>query len=190
MNILIIGAGGIGSYTIAHLDKLIQHEQIKDVNIECADDDTVELKNILYQNFTPEDIDDYKTDALAFRYVNIDLYTNKRIGLDDLNHYNLVVLCADNNIIRRHAYQNFIKHQVPFIDSRSNGTTVGIYSSNTPEYLSTIDDTDESSSCQHPWQIAKNEIELGNVIISSILAQSILSYCRTKRLPIDYMHNF
>jgi len=190
MRILIVGAGGIGSYVIEHLDKLIQHEQIKNVNIEVVDDDTVELKNILYQNFTSEDIDDYKTDALSFRYVNIDTYTNKRVAEPDLKVYDLVILCADNNIIRKDAYRNYLSCKIPFIDARSNGTTVGIYSSATINYLSTIDETEESSSCQHPWQIAKNEIELGNVVIAAILSQHILRYCRTKKLPIDYMHNF
>jgi len=190
MKIALIGAGGIGSYTIAHLDKLIQHEQIKDVYIECFDDDTVELKNILYQKFEADDIQDHKIDALAFRYVNVSQYTNKRASINDLYGYDLIVLCVDNNIIRRHAHENFVKNRIPFIDARSNGKTVGIYSSNTQDYLNTIDDTDKSTSCQHPYQIEKNEIELGNVIIAAIVTQSILSYCRTKKLPIDYMHNF
>jgi len=186
---IIIGAGGIGSFTAHHLDRLIDLNQIKDMSFDCYDDDKVELKNILYQNFVSSDIGSYKTSALEFRYLNLKFIT-KRIKLDDLNKYDLVVLCADNNIIRREAYENYVQNKIPFIDSRANGKTIGIFSSDTENYLDTIDESTGSFSCQNPFQIDKKEIEYGNVIVAAALAQCILNYSRYNKLPNDMILNF
>jgi len=180
-----VGCGGIGSYLAQHLDRLIEINQIKDMSFTFYDDDKVELKNILYQNFKSSDIDSYKTKALSDRYFNIE-FKNKRLDNTDLESSNLVILCADNNIIRRHAWNTWERKKVQFIDSRANGKAIGIFSSDTVNYLDTISNDTKSSSCQNPFQIAKKEIEYGNVVIASILAQNILSYSRTKKLPIDF----
>ena len=50
-NVLIIGAGGIGSFMIPLLDKVNLYD------ITVYDPDIVELKNITYQNFTKIDIE-------------------------------------------------------------------------------------------------------------------------------------
>lgn len=181
----VIGCGGIGSYLAYHLDKLIELNQIKDMKFKFYDDDVVELKNILYQNFKSSDIDSLKTKALSMRYFNID-FCNKRLDHTDLEDCDLAILCADNNIIRRHAWNTWERHKIPFIDSRANGRAVGIFSSNTPKYLSTISNDTKPSSCQNPFQLAKKEIEYGNVVIASILAQVVLNYSRTHKLPIDF----
>ena len=46
--VLVIGAGGIGSFLIPLLDKVELY------NITVADPDKVERKNLPYQNFTEE----------------------------------------------------------------------------------------------------------------------------------------
>lgn len=186
---LVIGSGGIGSYLAQHLDRLIELKQIKDMKFTFYDDDKVELKNILYQNFETKDIDSYKIDALSYRYFNLK-FENKRAVLEDLKDSDLIVLCADNNIIRRYAYLNYTTRHTPFIDSRANGKTIGIFSSDTDNYLDTIDNSSESFSCQNPFQIEKKEIEYGNVIVAAALAQCILNYNRNKKLPNDLILNF
>lgn len=190
MNVAIIGCGGIGSYFIGILDKLIETEQLKGYEFECFDDDKVETKNIIYQNFEAADIDEFKTEALGYRYVNINKYTSKRVSYDDISGYQLIILCADNSIIRKHAYNLYSNRGTRFIDARSNGRTVGIFTSNTDNYLDTVADTEESFSCQYPYQLEKKEIELGNVIIAGVLAQGLLNFKRTGNLPADFVHNF
>lgn len=185
VKVKVIGCGGIGSYLAYHIDRLIEIKQIKNMGFTFYDNDIVELKNILYQNFKSSDIDSNKTDALALRYYNVEFQT-QRLDQKDLADSNLIILCADNNLIRRDAWANWIKNGIPFIDSRANGKAIGIYSSNTTDYLNTISNDDKPSSCQNPFQIAKKEIEYGNVVIASILAQNILSYNRNYKLPIDF----
>lgn len=181
----MIGCGGIGSYLAHHLDRLIELNQIKGAKFTFFDDDNVELKNILYQNFETSDIDSLKTTALSFKYFNLN-FKCKRLSLEDLSNYSLIVLCADNNVIRADAYENWVIRKIPFIDARANGKAIGIFSSNTEKYKDTLSSDTKSSSCQNPFQIAKKEIEYGNVVIASVLAQTILTYSRHGRLPIDF----
>jgi len=188
MKIAVIGAGGIGSYLAGHLDKLVELDQIKSSKYIFFDDDIVELKNMLYQNFNETDIDEKKADALSMKYFNLEFRT-QRLVKSDLNGYNLIVLCADNNIIRREAWSNWEENNIPFIDSRANGRAVGIFSSDTENYLKTIDKSSDSSSCQNPFQIEKKEIEYGNVVIAAYLAQCLLNFDRKKSLPSDFMVN-
>lgn len=191
MNIQCIGAGGIGSFYAAHIDRLISSNQISG-NIHkfhFYDFDKVETKNILYQNFEPSDVDSYKTDALCYRYLNIE-FKNIKVEFEHFKDFDLIILCADNNIIRREVYENWIKNKIPFIDSRANGKTVGIFSSDTENYLSTIDESTGSSSCQNPFQIERGEVEYGNVVIASCLAQVTLDYIRNNKLPNDFIHMF
>jgi hypothetical protein len=184
INCAVIGSGGIGSYLAAHIDRLLDLNQIKGIKFTFFDDDKVEKKNILYQNFKACDIDSYKTEALEYRFPYLK-FKNKRLSIKDLVSFDMLILCADNNIIRREAWQNYKDYKIPFIDSRANGKTVGIFSSDTENYMDTIDNSSESTSCQNPFQIAKEEIEFGNVVIAAILAQCILNYSRTKKLPKD-----
>jgi len=189
MKCACIGCGGIGSFFAQHINRLIDCKQISGVNFVFYDDDKVEKKNILYQNFLPKNIGSLKTEALEFEYLNI-AFEAKRIALTNLKGFDLIVLCADNNLIRRETYEAHRRWGIPFIDARANGRTVGIFSSDTVDYLNTIDSSTESQSCQNPFQIAKEEIELGNVIIAAVLAQTVLSYTRTKNLPNDFIAHF
>lgn len=188
MKVGVIGCGGIGSYFAQHIDNLIELKQLND-SFTFFDDDTVEKKNILYQNFEPGDVDSTKVDALELRYFNLQ-YRNKRCELNDLKEFDLVILCADNNKIRRHAWNAWTGWKIPFIDSRANGKVIGIFSSDTKDYLNTIDDSDESQSCQNPFQIEKQEIEYGNVVVAAALAQTVLGYVRKNKLPNDLMISF
>ena len=190
MRVLIIGAGGIGSYFVQTVDNLMDNEQFPDDwEFTVVDDDKVELKNIRYQNFESSQIDEYKVHALEEEYINLE-YEVKRVDLNDIKEYDLVVICADNNVIRRYAWQNWEENGIPFIDSRSNGRAVGLYSSDTEDYTDTLSESTESFSCQFPYQLEKNEIELGNRIIAQVLAQSLVNYARHNKLPVNFTHIF
>ncbi len=188
INCLIVGAGGIGSYLAQHLDKLIELDQIKNSKYTFYDDDVVEIKNMWYQNFDENDVDDLKVDALSFKYFHL-AFKNKRLIEEDLKNNDLIILCADNNIIRKATWYNWVNNKIPFIDSRANGRAFGIFSNETRNYLNTIDNSTSSSSCQNPFQLAKKEIEYGNVVVAAYLAQCLLNYDRKKILPVDFMIN-
>ena len=189
MKVGVIGCGGIGSYFVQHVDRLIELKQIPDMKFTFFDDDIVETKNILYQNFEPCDVDSKKVEALELRYFNVE-FSDKRCNQKHLSEFELVILCADNNLIRREAYNNFIENKIPFIDARANGKVIGVYSSDTPDYISTIDDSSKPQSRQNPFQIARKEIEYGNVVVAAALAQAVLNFHRKEKLPNDLLISF
>ena len=53
--LLIIGAGGIGSYLASFLERISERRQAL-YDITIYDDDKVEEKNLSYQNFNVEDV--------------------------------------------------------------------------------------------------------------------------------------
>jgi molybdopterin/thiamine biosynthesis adenylyltransferase len=181
----VIGCGGIGSYLAEHLDKMKKLKQIHNA-ITFYDDDTVSMKNLKYQNFRVKDVDVPKTEALKTRLLNID-FINKRISKPlNISTKALIVICADNNEIRRTVFESGIN----FIDARANGRSVGLFSIKTHGYLSTVSEDNSPKSCQHDFQINKGEIEYGNIIVAAMLTQAVLSYCRNEKFPFDSIITF
>ena len=189
MKICVIGCGGIGSFTAQFVDRLLKYNQLENCEITFYDDDTIEHKNLMYQNFENSELGDFKTEALEFKYDNIK-YISRRVEKSMLNKYELFILCVDNNPIRRDVYDHCKNSYKKFIDARANGRQVGIFSSDTENYLDTLSKSDDSHSCQLEYQIKAHKVELGNVIIASILTQHILTYVRTSELPFDYIATF
>ena len=60
--VLVIGAGGIGSFLIPILART------KLYNITVADPDIVEKKNLPYQNYEEEDVGVNKSTVMSVRY--------------------------------------------------------------------------------------------------------------------------
>ena len=67
VKIILIGAGGTGGYILPHLYRIAYSLQ-RPVRIIVCDGDIVEQKNIVRQNFAPQDIGLNKAKALAERY--------------------------------------------------------------------------------------------------------------------------
>lgn len=94
--VLIIGAGGVTSWFLPQLIKLYYNFLIKrnanalpehqqSVNIVLVDGDICETKNLLRQNFIPEDVNSNKAKVLSERYSNI--YENVKVSYIDKYMY-------------------------------------------------------------------------------------------------------
>lgn len=70
VQILIIGAGGTGGYVIPQLYR-IAYASKRNCRIIIADGDIVEEKNLIRQNFSPNDIGENKAAVLAERYAEV-----------------------------------------------------------------------------------------------------------------------
>ncbi len=62
---LMIGAGGIGSYLIPLLDKTKIYDMV------VADPDNVEKKNLTYQNFSPKENEMNKASVMSWNYESV-----------------------------------------------------------------------------------------------------------------------
>ncbi len=127
INIVQIGCGGTGSWVVPLASKLINNVRLRlpdrvKIHYKLVDDDVVEERNILRQNFSDWDIGKSKAQSLVNRYVydfkDVRAYTFKirsRDNLcllgeeDDSNGLMIILGCVDNNKTRHSIYKT-LKH--------------------------------------------------------------------------------
>jgi molybdopterin/thiamine biosynthesis adenylyltransferase len=184
MRLLILGAGGTGSWFIEELCKSIDQEQI-DPNIEItvADNDTVELDQIRYQNFVCDEAGLNKAQALAERFKPFGITAiNKRIKtVSQLKGYDFVILCVDNDTTRELVINYAFSKNIEFLDLRADGRRISAF----PKMLTRegnlkLVDADDATcySCQDPASLRLGRIDKGNRIVAIIGVQMLLNHLR------------
>lgn len=176
--VLIIGAGGIGSFLIPLLDKVGMYA------ITVADPDKVELKNVTYQNFTDSEVNMYKVLAMEQRY---SISPNKYPILTEkqMQGYDLVISCVDNLGLRRTMYNTSIK----WLDLRAQGRTAALVSHNADPkmYEMLLAGKDGSFSCQgDSWDGSNKGVHFMQVAIAGLGAQWIQRWFNDEDVQ-DYM---
>jgi len=165
--VLVIGAGGIGSFLIPLLDKVGLY------SITVADPDKVETKNLPYQNFTEEDVGENKASIMGNRYRSIiggsqyPILTEKQ-----MQGYDLVVCCVDNLSVRRTLYNT----KINWLDLRAQGRNAALVSCLAdPKMYDTLLAGEEGSfSCQgDSWDGSNKGVHFMQVAIAGLGAQWI-----------------
>ena len=165
--VLIIGAGGIGSFLIPLLNKTGLYK------ITVNDPDIIEKKNISYQNFEVDEIEVKKVIAMQNRYKSVVkaepflVLTEKQI-----KGYDLVVCCADNLDVRRLLYRSLTQ----WLDLRAQGRNGAFISYKTPKDMfdTVLTGPSGSFSCQtNEWEGEKEAIHFTHVAIAGMAAQWI-----------------
>ena len=165
--ILIIGAGGIGSYLIPLLN------QTKLYDITVADPDIVETKNLTYQNFVDDEVGQNKAGAMGSRYTSIS-FSNRYPILTEkqMKGYDLVVCCVDNLGVRRTLYNTTLK----WLDLRAQGRN-GAYVSHRADpkmYDTLLAGPEGSFSCQgDSWDGTAKAVHFMQVVIAGMGAEWI-----------------
>jgi len=194
--LLIVGQGGIGSVLSGHLHALEEIEQINDLHVTVCDDDLVELKNIKYQNFGPEDVTDFKVESISARY-GFKALNKKITSEEDLKGYDCIVSAVDNVKFRKLLFEFVDKNpKIYWIDLRSEGRSVAAFTKskkNTLEkMLETLPkdgDDSEGGSCQLKFELENNIIQQGNKIIAVIGSQMILNWLRKETNMPEFIQN-
>jgi len=195
MKILVVGAGGIGSWLIPRLARLDQYRQLGDCSLVVADYDEVETKNLPYQNFELDEILDSKAMCLDARYDVIGQH-EKIETHDQLRPFDIIMCAVDNPKLRRLVYEHCDGDEGKyFIDLRSEGTAVWGITSDAGWTLDQLNatlgsDDEEDRSCQLKYQLDAGIIELGNPIIAEIGAQWLLNRLRNKANSQVYSQRF
>ena len=182
LKVAIIGCGGIGSYFVRSLSEVIKKDisgftKLNPMGIDLIDFDLVEEKNLSYQNFDIEHIGSLKAEVLeeqtGFKAIEEEI---SEIHIDDLNEYDLIVLCVDNNEVRQVVYNSGIK----FLDLRASGKTFMAYltEKGDKEYLDLTVDTGAKGGCQREEDLEDRHIQFGNRIIAEIGIQILADYLR------------
>ena len=165
--VLIIGAGGIGSHLIPCLARTKMYK------LTVFDPDTVETKNLTYQNFRLGDVEEFKATVMKDRWLSaIEAEPYKVLTKRQIEGYDLVVCCADNLVVRQMLYKTDIK----WLDLRAQGRNGLLVSfEEDPKILSMLNvGPDGSFSCQgDAWDGSAGDIHFTHVAIAGMGAQWI-----------------
>ena len=186
----VIGGGGIGSFLLRDLVRLQKTNQLIRVdgtgyNTIIYDEDDVEQKNILYQDFGDEDILEPKAKVLGERHSipYMEMFVENVADIISTEH-DIVVCCVDNAKFRSHLYEWQTGVSNFWVDLRSHGRIVVRIcrdKKNNLDYLmSTLPEEEEDGdgSCQRAIDLEKGIIQMGNRVIATIGCQTILNYLR------------
>jgi|TARA_Y100000114_G_scaffold44103_1_gene39707 D-arabinose 1-dehydrogenase-like Zn-dependent alcohol dehydrogenase len=179
--ILVIGAGGIGSFLIQFLNK------VKLYDITVADPDKVEEKNIPYQNFGNGHIGHNKAEVMKNNYYkSVSKATPYPILTEkQMQGYDLVVCCVDNLGVRRTLYNTSLK----WLDLRAQGRNAALVShkANPEMYDMLLAGDDRSYSCQgDSWDGTNKNVHFMQVAIAGLGAQWIQRWFNEEQVR-EYM---
>lgn len=183
--VLIIGAGGIGSFLTPLLDKVGLYD------ISIADPDKVETKNLPYQNFRHPEVGQNKAQVIGERYGNSVNFSSPYPILTEkqLSGYDLVVCCVDNLGLRKTLY----KSKVKWLDLRAQGRNCAMvsYKADPAMYDSLLaGDSSRSFSCQgDSWDGSTKGVHFMQVAIAGIGAQWIQRWFNDEEVPDFRMVN-
>jgi molybdopterin/thiamine biosynthesis adenylyltransferase len=193
MKMLIIGAGGVGSWFAEELLRQIENGQLRFRDlIDIADNDVVEIKQVMYQNFRENEVGENKAIAIAkrckaFGEVEVFRAIPERIEREEqLKGYDFFVLCADNERTRELVIKYCHENKKEFIDLRANGRRIfAMPKVSLKENLKFVDEDDgEEYSCQDEESLKRKQIDVGNKIVAYIGVQMLLNFFRNKKNKI------
>jgi len=167
--VLVIGAGGIGSFLIPLLDKVGLYD------ITVADPDKVETKNIPYQNFQQTDVGGNKALVMKDHYSLSKAIVYPILTEKQMKGYDLVICCVDNLGLRRTLYNTKIK----WLDLRAQGRNGAVVShkADIKMYESLLSGSDGSFSCQgDSWNGTNEGVQFMQVVVAGLGAQWIQKY--------------
>jgi len=167
--VLVIGAGGIGSFLIPLLDKVGLYD------ITVADPDKVETKNIPYQNFQVTDVGNNKALVMKDHYSLTKAIIYPILTEKQMKGYDLVICCVDNLGLRKTLYNTKIK----WLDLRAQGRNGAVVShkADIKMYESLLSGSDGSFSCQgDSWNGTNEGVQFMQVVVAGLGAQWIQKY--------------
>lgn len=189
--ILVIGAGGIGSFLIPVLDRVGLYD------ITVADPDKVEKKNLPYQNFDALPIGMPNFQGTNPIGMNKAQYMNKYSSVNvctpypvltgaQMIGYDLVICCVDNIGLRRTMYNC---DNLKWLDLRAQGRNAAMiaYTADPKMYDSLLAGEERSFSCQgDSWDGSNKGVHFMQVAIAGLGAQWVQRWFNEEEVR-DYM---
>lgn len=182
----IAGAGGIGSNLLAILfDYGFNRKQFdySAVDVDIYDDDVVDLKNLLHQNFKMEDISKHKVKVLEDKYVVNGI--TKFMDEKDFKKYDVIFSCVDSMEFRRKLYNYSFENKTKlfWIDGRCTSRQGAIFNSNVAEaeLKKYITEDDIRGGCLLNYEKEQNISHTIPLVVAGMMVQTFLNFLRGER---------
>lgn len=186
----IAGAGGIGSHLAGMIyDFGVNRNQfpVTDYHIDIFDDDTVDFKNLLHQNYRDEDLNELKVQSLANRFPVFNPQV-RFMEVKDFGNYDLIFCGVDSMVFRKQLYEwsweN--KDKAFWIDGRCTSRQGCVFNkSNSKAKLERyLSDSQERTGCLHKFEKEQNTAHALPIIVAGMMLQVFLNYIRgVEQLP-------
>jgi len=183
--IAIAGAGGIGSNLLAILfDYGFNRKQFdySSIDVDIYDDDVVDIKNLLHQNFKLEDISKPKVKVLEDKYIvnGITRFMEEK----DFKKYDVIFSCVDSMEFRRTLY-NYAsgKSKLFWIDGRCTSRQGAIFNSqlDAADLQKYITKDDIRGGCLLNFEKENNVSHTLPLVVAGMMVQSFLNYIRGEK---------
>jgi molybdopterin/thiamine biosynthesis adenylyltransferase len=180
----IAGAGGIGSNLLAvFFDYGFNRKQFDyaSLQVDIFDDDTVDLKNLLHQNFKLEDVGQYKVSVLEEKYVVNGI--KKRMAVKDFKNYDMIFSCVDSMPFRKALYEygwSVGKDKLFWVDGRCTSRQGALFNSDlAKEQLQPyVDSSQEEGGCLLAYEKEANISHTLPTIVAGMMVQTFLNKLR------------
>lgn len=182
--IAIAGAGGIGSNLLSILfDYGYNRKQFSymETEVDIYDDDTVDIKNLLHQNFKLDDIGKHKVKVLEEKYITNGL--TRRMTEEDFGKYDVIFSCVDNMPFRKSLYEygwSVGNEKLFWVDGRCTSRQGALLTSDMlrPALESLIDDSSQEGSCLLAYEKEQNISHTLPLIVAGMMVQAFLNKLR------------
>lgn len=199
--ILVIGAGGIGSLLAEHIARAFAFSGLSEdaiVNLTMMDGDVVEPRNLPHQQFSHDSLSQPKVSIVRNRLMTIGITSHSAIKVDaivenfsaetDLSKYQLVIVAVDREEPRKIVHSNAKQ----WLDLRARGDGFVIWSHlddiQTLDSLPTLPEG-TSASCQLDGAIETGNIQFGFALAAAHGAQWVVQWLRGGSPPSGRMYS-
>ncbi len=181
--IAIAGAGGIGSHLTERLfDFGVNRNQFAftDMEFTLFDDDNIEVKNLLHQNFQEQDLGKQKVDVMATKFAVTP--QNRFMTKKDFENFDLIFSCVDSMVFRAELYKWSWKNpeQALWIDGRCESRQGIILNSAIAQKTleKFLNDSQERKGCLLKYEKDNNIAHTLPVIVANSMVQVFLNVLR------------
>lgn len=182
----IAGAGGIGSNLLAILfDYGFNRKQFdySAIDVDIYDDDVVDLKNLLHQNFKMDDIGKPKVKVLEDKYIvnGITKYMEEK----NFKKYDVIFSCVDSMQFRKTLYNYSFENKTKlfWVDGRCTSRQGAVLNSalDKEDLKKYITDQDIRGGCLLDFEKENNVSHTMPLVVAGIMVQAFLNFIRGEK---------
>lgn len=181
--IAIAGAGGIGAYFAQYLfdyGAVRGQFPFDPGEVDLFDDDTVDVGNLLHQNFTEDDLGKPKAELVAQRCLMNPV--RRFMTAKDFPDYGTVFSCVDSMTFRKSLYEHGWNHPnaLFWVDGRCSSRNIGVFNSalSKTELKKHISDSEERGGCLLAVDKAKKLSHVTPIVVAGMMLQVYLNHLR------------